>query len=93
MAVTAQEIRQSYPLPVYNYRVEIGADAIAFSEVSGLSIGYEVATYKESQTGGGAPGPDFPKERSGGLSCLRLLQILPAAHFGRFSAAAGRMVC
>lgn len=57
MAVTAQEIRQSYPLPVYNYRVEIGADAIAFSEVSGLSIGYEVATYKESQTGGGAPGP------------------------------------
>lgn len=56
MAVSAQEIRQSYPLPVYNYRVEIGGNAIAFSEVSGLSIGHEVATYKESSTGGG-PGP------------------------------------
>jgi len=56
MAVTAQEIRQSYPLPVYNYRVEIGGDAIAFSEVSGLSVGHEVATYKESSTGGGVPG-------------------------------------
>jgi phage tail-like protein len=57
MAVTAQEIRQNYPLPVYNYRVEIGGDAIAFSEVSGLSVGHEVATYKESSTGGGVPGP------------------------------------
>ena len=57
MAVTAQEIRQSYPLPVYNYRVEIGGAAIAFSEVSGLSIGHEVTTYKESATGGGGPGP------------------------------------
>lgn len=57
MAVTAQEIRQSYPLPVYNYRVEIGGAAIAFSEVSGLSIGHEVTTYKESPTGGGSPGP------------------------------------
>ena len=56
MAVTAQEIRQTYPLPVYNYRVEIGADAVAFSEVSGLSIGHEVSTYKESSVGG-APGP------------------------------------
>ena len=56
MAVSAQEIRQSYPLPVYNYRVEIGGTAIAFSEVSGLSVGHEVATYKESSTGG-APGP------------------------------------
>lgn len=57
MAVTAQEIRQSYPLPVYNYRVEIGGTAIAFSEVSGLSIGHEVTTYKESSIGGGGPGP------------------------------------
>jgi phage tail-like protein len=57
MAVTAQEIRQSYPLPVYNYRVEIGGEAIAFSEVSGLTIGNEVSTYKESPTGGGGPGP------------------------------------
>ena len=56
MAVSAQEVRQSYPLPVYNYRVEIGGSAIAFSEVSGLSVGHEVATYKESSTRG-SPGP------------------------------------
>jgi phage tail-like protein len=57
MAVSPQEIRSSYPLPVYNYRVEIGADAVGFSEVSGLTIGHEVTTYKESPTAGGAPGP------------------------------------
>jgi len=56
MAVSAQEVRQSYPLPVYNYRVEIGGSAIAFSEVAGLSVGHEVATYKESSTSG-SPGP------------------------------------
>ncbi|HSI41601.1 MAG TPA: phage tail protein [Xanthobacteraceae bacterium] len=57
MAVSTQEIRQTYPLPVYNYRVEIGADAVAFSEVTGLSMGFEVITYKESPLAGGAAGP------------------------------------
>jgi phage tail-like protein len=57
MAVSANEIKATYPLPVYNFRVEIGPDAVAFSEVSGLSLHYEVTTYKESPTGGGAAGP------------------------------------
>lgn len=57
MALTKDQIRTDYPLPVYNYRVEIGSDAVAFSEVSGLSIGYETSTYKESPTAAGAPGP------------------------------------
>lgn len=57
MPLTAEEIRSTYPLPVYNYRVEINGEAVAFSEVSGLSIGYETSTYKESPTAGGAPGP------------------------------------
>lgn len=57
MAVSTQEIRQTYPLPAYNYRVEIGADAVGFSEVTGLSMGFDVTTYKESPTGGGGPGP------------------------------------
>lgn len=57
MALTAEDIKTAYPLPVYNYRVEIGPDSIAFSEVSGLSIGYETTTYKESPTGSGSPGP------------------------------------
>lgn len=57
MAVTTDQIKTDYPLPVYNYRVEIGGDAVAFSEVSGLSIAYEVTTYKESPTASGAAGP------------------------------------
>jgi phage tail-like protein len=57
VALTKEQIRTDYPLPIYNYRVEIGSDAVAFSEVSGLSIGYETSTYKESPTAAGAPGP------------------------------------
>ena len=57
MPLTKDDIRTDYPLPVYNYRVEIGGDAVAFSEVSGLSIAYETSTYKESPTASGAPGP------------------------------------
>ena len=57
MAVSAAEIKASYPLPIYNFRVEIGPDAVAFSEVSGLSLQYEVAVFKESPTSGGAAGP------------------------------------
>ena len=57
MPLTKDDIRNEYPLPVYNYRVEIGGAAVAFSEVSGLSIAYETSTYKESPTEGGQPGP------------------------------------
>lgn len=57
MSVTKEEINASYPLPVYNYRVEIGSEAVAFSEVSGLNIAYETYTYKESPTGSGVAGP------------------------------------
>ena len=41
MALTKDEIKTAYPLPVYNYRVEIGDAAVAFSEVSGLNITYD----------------------------------------------------
>jgi phage tail-like protein len=57
MAVGKNDIKSAYPLPVYNYRVEIGADAVSFSEVSGLSISYNTSTYKESPTAGNSPGP------------------------------------
>ena len=50
MATSTESIRTEYPLPIYNYRVEIGSEAIAFSEVSGLAITYPLATYAESQT-------------------------------------------
>lgn len=57
MALTKETIQNDYPIPVYNYRVEIAGEAVAFSEVSGLSIGFETTVYKESPTASGAPGP------------------------------------
>lgn len=59
MPLSKEEIKTAYPLPSYNYRVEIGeqATAYAFSEVSGLSISYETTTYKESPVESGKPGP------------------------------------
>ena len=57
MALTKENIQSDYPLPVYNYRVEINGDAVAFSEVSGLTISYESTVYKESLIAGGSPGP------------------------------------
>ncbi|PCK09213.1 MAG: phage tail protein [Alteromonadaceae bacterium] len=57
MALAKEDLKAAYPLPVYNYRVEIGSEAVAFSEVSGLSISVETTTYKESPTSSGVPGP------------------------------------
>ena len=57
MAMTKEEIKTTYPIPVYNYKVEIDGAAVAFSEVSGLNITYETTTYKESPVESGAPGP------------------------------------
>lgn len=57
MATSVNTIKTDYPLPVYNYRVEIGSEAVAFTEVSGLSIAYESSIYKESPTASGAAGP------------------------------------
>lgn len=70
MALKSKDIAKSYPLPVYNYRVDLIGDStetIAFSEVSGLSIGFETYTYKESKTSEPGPGPNvmhMPSQRS-----------------------------
>lgn len=44
-------IKTNYPLPAYNYRVTImdgeRTETVGFSEVSGLSMGYEPVTYKD----------------------------------------------
>ncbi len=58
MALTSSTIKTTYPLPSYNYRVQIDAASVAFSEVSGLTIKYETTTYKESPIEGSAPGPN-----------------------------------
>lgn len=57
MAANTDEIKNSYPLPAYNYRVEIAGESISFSEVSGLSLEFETSTFKESQTESGLRGP------------------------------------
>jgi phage tail-like protein len=67
MALAKSEIKTAYPLPSYNYRVEIAGTAVGFSEVTGLSIKRETSTYKESPIAGGAPGPvamHMPAQRS-----------------------------
>jgi phage tail-like protein len=46
MTETKDVQRETYPLPVYNFRVSIGSDSMSFSEVSGISMEYETVTYK-----------------------------------------------
>ena len=51
MATSVKDIKDKYPIPVFYYRVTIaGEDAIAFSEVSGLSIEYETITYRDGMS-------------------------------------------
>lgn len=59
MAVSEDIIRNEYPLPVYNYRVEIGELAIACASISGLNIGYNVTTFKQSRIETNIAGPKF----------------------------------
>jgi phage tail-like protein len=58
MALTTDQITTDYPLPAYNYRVDIGATTVAFSEVSGLEIAADSITYNESQVAPGLTGPN-----------------------------------
>jgi len=46
MSLDRDQIKASYPLPVYNYRVTVESSAIGFSEISGLNVEYEPVTYK-----------------------------------------------
>jgi len=57
MALSKDDIKNSYPIPSYNYSVEIGDQTVAFSQVSGLSMSFETTTYKESPVESGKPGP------------------------------------
>lgn len=46
MAQTTEFQRASFPLPTYNYRVEVGGVTMSFSSVSGLVVERSTATYK-----------------------------------------------
>ena len=58
MAYTKEQIVADYPLPAYNYRVDIGSVTVAFSEVSGLDMSLDTITYGESYTSAGKAGPN-----------------------------------
>ncbi|CBW73556.1 phage tail protein [Mycetohabitans rhizoxinica] len=47
MATTADQIATDYPIPVYRFKVTLGKDEMAFSNVSGLDLGFETITYKD----------------------------------------------
>lgn len=57
MSLTKDEIKARYPIPVYNYKVSIEDETIAFSQVSGLTMSFETSVYKESPTEAGQVGP------------------------------------
>ena len=59
MALSPADIKANYPLPVYNYKVEIDGETIAFAEVSGLEFSFETITYKESKTDQPGTGPNI----------------------------------
>ncbi len=57
MALTKDEMRAFYPLPVYNYQVSINGESISFSQVSGLSQSHETFVHKESPRDSNLIGP------------------------------------
>jgi phage tail-like protein len=46
MADSKSTQKTNYPLPVYNFRVTIDGESLAFSEVSGLEAEYELISYR-----------------------------------------------
>lgn len=46
MAVSKKDIVANYPLPAYNYRVQIGSESYGFAKVSGLSVKYNTVSYR-----------------------------------------------
>lgn len=55
MALTKAEMKSLYPMPVYQFRVQVAGVTMSFAEVSGLTVDYEVTTHKESGTSGLGP--------------------------------------
>lgn len=52
MADNQASINSDYPITAFRYTAKIGDDDVAFSEISGLNIGYETTEYKEATKDG-----------------------------------------
>ncbi|MCX4029639.1 phage tail protein [Endozoicomonas sp. SM1973] len=51
MADTTKDVKESYPLPAFQYIVDIpDMDEMYFSEASGMSVEYETITYKHGMS-------------------------------------------
>lgn len=46
MTLSPDEIAAAYPLPAYNYRVDVEGGSMSFSEVSGIQIERNILTYR-----------------------------------------------
>lgn len=46
MALTKSDIKQSYPIPVYNFRVTVDTSVISFTEITGLQLEHDHVTYR-----------------------------------------------
>lgn len=51
MATFATQIKTSYPIPTYRYRVTVGDEQMVFNAVSGLELSFDTIEYKDG-TGG-----------------------------------------
>ena len=47
MATTAEEVTNTYPLPVHRFLVTVGDDQVPFTSASGLDITYNTITYRD----------------------------------------------
>lgn len=52
MADNQSTINAEYPISAFRYKATIGGEDIAFSEISGLNVGYESTEYKEATSEG-----------------------------------------
>lgn len=46
MAQSAAYQKLWYPLPVYNFRVQVSSLSVSFTEISGIAVDYEHVTYR-----------------------------------------------
>lgn len=51
MPHSAEDIRASYPVPVFNFIVDIDGDVIPFKSVSGLNVNYPKIIYRDGMRG------------------------------------------
>ena len=50
MATDKTTIANSYPIPAYNYRVTVGSQTLAFSEINGLTREHEKVVYRDGMS-------------------------------------------